>query len=95
MAENGTNDWKLEIVRCPISGERLSPADATLLAVLVQMAAAGKLFNHSGEAVKSPITGGLVNESSCWFYLNSSGVLILSPDEAIEVAQFNLSHSHS
>jgi len=79
--------WKIEIVRCPISGERLIRADHELLTRLRQLALADGLATRSGEPVLPPIEGGLISQSQRWFYLERSELFLLTADNAIDLQQ--------
>ncbi len=79
--------WKLEIVRCPISGERLMRADCDLLERLHLLALAGGLTTRVGETVPPPLEGGMLNQCQRWFYLERSHTLLLTADEAIDLQQ--------
>ena len=50
----------LPLLRCPISGQELSLAEATLVDALNVRIAASELIDRSGRAVTQPLDGGLV-----------------------------------
>lgn len=82
-AGSPSNPWRLEIVRCPNTGERLLDADASLLERLNRQACQGALWTVGGESVPAPIAAGLVTESGGIFYLESADTLLMLSDQAI------------
>ena len=79
------NDWLLEILRCPISGEKLHAADGELVLRLRKQRETGELFSHKGIPLEEPFEGGLVNESRTYFYRIADGIPTLLPDEAVGI----------
>jgi uncharacterized protein YbaR (Trm112 family) len=77
------NDWLVEILRCPISREKLHAADGQLVERLRKQMQAGELFSHKGIPLDEPFESGLVNESSSYFYRVTDDIPTLLPDEAI------------
>ena len=80
-----TEAWKMDIVRCPISGERLVCVTPQLIAQLNRLAADGRLLTRAGEVVKPTIIAGLSNASSQWFYRQENLALLLMSESAIEI----------
>jgi uncharacterized protein YbaR (Trm112 family) len=81
------NDWLMEILRCPISGEKLHRADAPLVERLRARQQSADLFSHKGIAVEQPFEAGLVNQSATYFYRVADDIPTLLPDEAIALEQ--------
>lgn len=80
------NDWLVDVLRCPISGEKLRAADAALVERLRQQMQNAELFSHKGIPLEEPFEGGLVNESATYFYRIADGIPTLLPDEAISLS---------
>lgn len=79
------NDWLVEILRCPISGEKLRAADAAEVERLRGQREKGELFSHKGIPLEEPFEGGLVNESATYFYRVADDIPTLLPDEAVSL----------
>jgi uncharacterized protein YbaR (Trm112 family) len=79
------NAWLLEIIKCPLSNEKLRPAEPAVVERLAAKQRAGQLFSHKGLQLEEPFESGLVNESSTFFYRISDGIPTLLPDEAISI----------
>ena len=80
----------LELLRCPLSGQRLTPASPELLARLEAQRQAGTLplraaqpqWNHA-----APLEAVLVREDGQVGYLVQDGLPILLPDHGIELVE--------
>ena len=81
------NDWLLEIMKCPLSGERLVIADASLVDGLRTKQRNHQLFSHKGIPIDDGFEGGLINQSQTFFYRIADGIPTLLPDEAIGLEQ--------
>lgn len=81
------NDWLLEILKCPISGEKLQIAGSDLVASLQAKQQSAALFSHKGIQLDEPFEGGLTNQSATYFYCISDDIPSLLPDEAVSIAR--------
>ena len=73
----------LEILRCPETHQKLTPAD-TVLVGRVNGAIAGKtLRNRGGQPVTENIDGGLVREDGKFLYPVRNNIPVMLIDEAI------------
>lgn len=86
-ARKDEDAWKIEIVRCPMSGECLQRADRRLVERLSQRAAAGQLTTRVGDLVANTFESGLVSQSERWFYLERAHAYLLTADDAIDLQQ--------
>ncbi len=73
----------LEIVRCPETKQKLSPADDKQITDLNAAIEKDALKDRGGNAVKENIDGGLVREDGKFLYLIRNNVPVLLVDEAI------------
>jgi len=73
----------LKILVCPENRTPLRLADESLVDRLNRAVAAGMLKNRVGQAVQSPLEGGLVREDGTLFYPIIDGIPVLLLDEAI------------
>ena len=80
------NDWLLEIMKCPLSGERLTIADAELVDRLRQQQRDHQLLSHKGIPIADPFDSGLVNQSRTYFFRIADGIPTLLPDEAVALS---------
>ena len=76
-------NWVLDLIRCPITLERLEVAPADLVERLRSSVRDGKLINRLGTNVSDDFQSGLLNESKSWFYPVIDEIPTLVPDEAI------------
>lgn len=76
----------LEIIRCPETKQKLTPADGDQVAALNARIAKGELTDRGGEKVIEKIDGGLVREDGKYIYLIRNKVPVLLVDEAIPMA---------
>ena len=72
----------LKILVCPENHTPLRLADQSLVDRLNRAVAAGSLKNRVGQAVQSPLQGGLVREDGALFYPIVDGIPVLLIDEA-------------
>ena len=79
------NDWLLEIIKCPLSNEKLLPAESAIVESLAARQRSGQLFSHKGIVLDEPFEEGLVNASGTFFYRISDGIPTLLPDEAVAI----------
>jgi uncharacterized protein YbaR (Trm112 family) len=77
----------LEIVRCPETKQKLTPADDKQITDLNARIEKGEIKDRGGEAVKDKIDGGLVREDGQFLYLIRNNVPVLLIDEAIPLAE--------
>ena len=77
--------WILDVLRCPLSGESLTWADAELLAELNQRVAAGDLFDRGGDLIQQPFDSALVNASRQWLYRVSNDLADFLPGHAVQL----------
>ena len=76
-----------ELLRCPETKQKLTPATAELLKRLQADQESGKLFYKSGKPVDSPVEAGLVREDGMVLYAVHDGIPVLVAEEAIPLAQ--------
>ena len=77
------HSWLIEILQCPLTGERLCVADSADIARLQQLQRAKQLYSHKGIPLDQAFDSGLVNQSRTRFYLVSNEIASLLPDEAV------------
>lgn len=77
------NDWLLDIMKCPLSGEKLRVAEPGLVSKLRARQQAGDLHSHKGLPIQETFDGGLTNQSATYFYYIADNIPSLLPDEAI------------
>ena len=75
--------WVLELIRCPITLQKLEIASVDLVERLRALLRDGKLMNRLGTNVTDDFQSGLLNESKSWFYPVIDDIPTLVPDEAI------------
>ncbi len=75
--------WVLELIRCPITLQKLEIASVDLVERLRASLRDGKLMNRLGTNVTDDFQSGLLNESKSWFYPVIDDIPTLVPDEAI------------
>ena len=76
----------LALLRCAESGQELAPATAAQLEQVNQAIRAGRAQTRGGQAVREPLTGGLVRADGRLLYPIRDGLPILLVDEAIPLA---------
>ncbi len=76
-------NWVLDLIRCPITLEKLEIAPAGVVERLRALVRDGKLTNRIGTSVTDDFQSGLLNESKNWFYPIADEIPTLIPDEAI------------
>jgi uncharacterized protein YbaR (Trm112 family) len=81
------NGQLLEIIRCPQDNTMLQEAGHDLVAQLNAAISQGRLSNHAGESLSSPIVAGLVRVTGDILYPVVDGIPLLLRDEAIELDQ--------
>jgi len=73
----------LQILRCPETHQKLTPADATLV-TRINSAISGKtISNRGGQPIGENIDGGLVREDGKFLYPIRSNIPVMLIDEAI------------
>lgn len=73
----------LQILRCPETHQKLTPADAALV-TRINSAITGKTIrNRGGQAVADNIDGGLVREDGKFLYPIRGNIPVMLIDEAI------------
>ncbi len=78
-------DWILEVLRCPITGQPLRAADSALVARLQEQQRSAGLTSHKGIPLEEPFQDGLINQGSNYFYRIADGIPTLLPDEAVSI----------
>jgi uncharacterized protein YbaR (Trm112 family) len=73
----------LKLLQCPEDGSRLHEAEPELLDKLIKAQAAGTLRNRSGDAIQTPLDGGLVRADGKLLYPVLDGLPIMLVDQAI------------
>lgn len=79
--------WVLELIRCPITRQKLDIASVELIERLRASLRDGKLMNRLGTNVMDDFQSGLLNESKSWFYPVVDDIPTLVPDEAIACSE--------
>ena len=79
--------WVLELIRCPITRQKLDSASVELIERLRASLRDGKLMNRLGTNVMGDFQSGLLNESKSWFYPVVDDIPTLVPDEAIACSE--------
>jgi uncharacterized protein YbaR (Trm112 family) len=82
-------DRLLEILVCPETQTRLTPADEALLERLNQAIAQGSVRNKAGETVTEPLSAGLVREDGGMLYPVVDDIPVMLIDEAIPLDQMS------
>lgn len=75
--------WVLDLIRCPITLEKLEIAPVELVERLRNSMRDGQLTNRLGTSVTDDFQSGLLNASRTWFYPIADEIPTLVPDEAI------------
>ncbi len=73
-------------LRCPITKEGVSWADAMLLRRVNRAIEAGSVTNRVGAPVREPLDAALVDRSGTWIHPSWGGLPTLLPDDAIELS---------
>ena len=73
----------LKILCCPETRQPLTWLNEAIVREINQKISAGKLLNHGGNAVTTPIEGGLVRQDGRFFYPMRGNIPVLLVDEAI------------
>ncbi|MFT5031493.1 MAG: hypothetical protein ACI9VS_003962 [Candidatus Binatia bacterium] len=73
----------LDIIRCPETKQKLTPANEKQIADLNARIEADDLKDRGGDAIKDKIDGGLIREDGKFLYLIRDEVPVLLVDEAI------------
>ncbi len=79
----------LNILRCPVTGQRVKQADETLVARVNQRIAEKQLRDASGGLVEEPVQGLLVTADDTTAHAIRLGIPTLIPGESIDLAQLN------
>ncbi len=88
MADCGKlNDDILSLLCCPEHRMRLLPANDETLWRVNAAIQAGQLLNRVGNAIESPLDGGLVREDGTLMYPVIDGIPVLLCDDAILLEQ--------
>lgn len=75
----------LNLIQCPISGQRLTLAAEERVRDLNEKIAAGSLRDASEQLVEGPLDQGLVTEDGARLYPVRGGIPTLTADAAIEL----------
>ena len=79
----------LELVRCPITGSRLTEVESGLLAEINRQIERKQLVDRSGVPVEAAIEQALVNENQTLLIPIREGVVNLIAEELIPIAPSN------
>jgi uncharacterized protein YbaR (Trm112 family) len=81
------DDGLLEILVCPETHQKVTPALPERIESLNAAIAQGTLCNRAGQTVRESIDGGLVREDGQFLYPIRNGIPILLIDEAIPLRE--------
>ncbi len=73
----------LQLVRCPISGRRLSVAGPELVERANTAIRAKRLENRLGQSITEPMEGALVDEANEWLLPVRGSVITMVADELV------------
>ena len=73
----------LQILCCPETHQKLSPADPALVAQINEAVAAGRVRNRAGKPVTEKIEAGLVRQDGKLLYSVRGDIPVMLIDEAI------------
>ena len=76
----------LEILVCPETKQRVSPAAAEIVSQINARIDSGDLRNRGGEAVGKQIAEGLLREDGKILYVVDDGIPVMLVEESIELA---------
>jgi uncharacterized protein YbaR (Trm112 family) len=79
----------LEILCCPITRRPLRVLDGDTLARVNTAIAAGRIRNHGGAVISSPLEGALVTSEGDLVYPVRQGIPVLLEEECIHWAAFS------
>ncbi len=74
----------ISLIRCPISGNRLHPADQDLVVKVNASISSGNLENRIGQTVREQLSGALIDESGTWIVPIRQDVICMVGDQIIE-----------
>ena len=77
----------LEILVCPETHQRLSPAPPELVARLTELQSRGELKNRAGATSSERLQAALVREDGAYAYPVCDGIPVMLIDEAIPLDQ--------
>lgn len=83
------NDFKLRLIRCPLTGEDLTPCPAAILEHANREQADGRLFNQLGIQITAKINQALINQSESFLVVVDDNVPILVKDDLIPIDHFD------
>jgi uncharacterized protein YbaR (Trm112 family) len=84
--DNMIDKTLLEMLVCPEDRSPLREADAATVERLNGRIEAGSLRNRAGQAVETPLDGGLIRQDGARLYPVRGGIPVLLTDEAIDLA---------
>ena len=76
----------LEILVCPETKQRVSPAADEVVRQVNARIEAGDLRNRGGDAVSKPIVEGLLREDGKILYVVDDGIPVMLVEESIELS---------
>lgn len=85
--ESEIDDWLIDVLRCPNSGEPLELASAELVDELNARLVEGTLLNNLGVPSDLNFDSGMVNRSKTFFYGISNQIPTLIPGESIPLRE--------
>jgi uncharacterized protein YbaR (Trm112 family) len=74
--------FPIEMLRCPISGQPVTPAPGEVMHELQRTQLAGALRNRGAQLVAA-FDGGLLAADGAWFYPVRSGIPVMLATEAV------------
>ncbi|MEI7820646.1 MAG: hypothetical protein WCK55_06990 [Verrucomicrobiota bacterium] len=75
----------IELLRCPITGQTVTPAPENVIRDLERRQQGGTLLMHGGE-IAERFEGGLLTADGAWLYPIRSGIPAMLASEAIAMA---------
>lgn len=78
----------LNLLVCPENKSPVSPVDDAVIEKINAAIIAGSVVNRAGDAVDTPVDGGLVREDQAYVYIIRDDIPVMLMDEAIPFDAF-------